>query len=316
VTKPLTMASLFTGCGGWEWGAKQLGVRPIWGVEFNKAYAPIYEENFPESKIILGDVRSVSPAKLESPDILVASPPCQAHSEARKATSADRDDERVGVNIIRFVKALEPRSVLIENVPEYLDHEVFTEVIVALERMGYKTSAGVFDASNYGCPSDRPRMLAWACASDKISAKMRATAQPVLDWWPVIKDLVWREPPAELAGWQAENIRHVPPPNYPVIVVGGNATRWAEPGKVGRRVWRVAGRAAPAIVKAKSQSGARVLVEPGYAVRMTPRMAARLMGFSDDYWLPHAKGAALDVVGNAVPPPLSVAALQALGVRS
>ncbi|MFA6031264.1 MAG: DNA cytosine methyltransferase [Elusimicrobiota bacterium] len=313
-----TCASLFTGCGGWEWGARQLGIKPLWGVEFNADYGPVYEANFPGAHLHLGDVKKAKPAQFKAPDFLFCSPPCQGHSEARNTRGLEnRGDEGVGIEVLKFAAAYVGKGtrILIENVPEYLDHEIFHEIMEGLEGMGYTTSAGVYDASDYGCPSDRPRMLAWACSKATVAETMRRSAQATPDWWPVIEDLVRREPPSELAGWQLENLIHVPPPSYPVIIVGGNATRWAEKGKPGRRVWRVAGRAAPAIVKAKSQSGARVLVEPNYAVKMTPRMAARLMGFSDDFWLPNEKGAALDVVGNAVPPPLAVAALKALGVR-
>ncbi len=315
--KMKTCASLFTGCGGWEWGARQLGFIPLWGVEFNPDYAEPYESNFPEARLIPGDVREVKVPR-DVPDVLFCSPPCQGHSEARNTRDLEaRGDEEVGIEILRFAKTYAKKGtvILIENVPEYIEHEIFNEILAGLGDLGYATQAGVFNASNYGFPSDRPRMLAWACSKAGVVERMRHLATPPPDWWPVIEDLVRREPPADLAKWQAENMNHVPPPSYPVIVVGGNATRWAEPGKPGRKVWREAGRAAPAVVKAKSQTGSRVVTEKGYSVRFTPRMAARLMGFSDDFWLPANKTAAFDVVGNAVPPPLAVAALKALGVR-
>jgi DNA (cytosine-5)-methyltransferase 1 len=314
---------LFTGCGGWEWGAKQLGYHPLWGVEFNKAYAQGYGNNFPTGTLIPGDVRKVDPDPLEIPDVLFVSPPCQGHSAGRKRGNVvTRGDEEVGVECLKFVDSFMRRhkapAVLIENVKGYRSHEAYLEIIRGLKKRGFTVSDGLFNASDYGTPSDRIRLLAWATLSplgERAAGNMeKLVVKKKADWWEAVKDLVDTMPPADLAPWQEYHSNLVPPESWPVLI-GGIPVDYKVDEVTGRKVWREAGRPAPTIVKQKAQSGARIALNPYDVRRITPRFAARWMGFSDDFWLPPGIVAGFDVVGNAVPPPLAVAALKAMGLR-
>jgi len=80
---PISIASLFSGCGGLDLGFKKAGFNVVWANEFDNAIWETFECNFPETKL---DRRSILDIhSLEMPTNLhgiIGGPPCQAWSEA------------------------------------------------------------------------------------------------------------------------------------------------------------------------------------------------------------------------------------------
>lgn len=113
-------------------------------------------------------------------DLLAACPPCQGLSRIRtKNGSREIIDERNELifEVLRFVKALRPRAVMLENVPELETDDRFTKFTRALRACGYSVSHQVLDAADYGVPQRRRRLIMLAGRSGTIPFAPQASAR-------------------------------------------------------------------------------------------------------------------------------------------
>ena len=92
MSKPLTAVSLFSGCGGFDWGAAQAGVKIIWANDCDPAAAAAYRSLFPAVKFHEGDIREVE--EFPKADVLIGCYPCTGFSEAAKRNTPHSNKER------------------------------------------------------------------------------------------------------------------------------------------------------------------------------------------------------------------------------
>lgn len=339
------MGSLFSGGGGWEIGAMDIGIAPLWSIEFQQDIAAVLDMNVAEGlrqqaedmntpplqhKTWVESVLDVDPRDLEPVDIMVCSPPCQAHSMARNRPGlALRLDADVGKAAIKYLNILRPKAVLIENVVAYRHHSSFHSVIKAATAMGYSSdgegeyAAHVFNADSYGTPSSRKRMIARLVLGDGLPLLPSRVASK--SWLEALsKPTPIRMKASQLAPWQAARIkrmkdRHVPM-MYPVLVSGGNSN--AESFDTGKTVLVSRNHNEPAwtvVAQKRAMCSTRVLYSNGDCYTVPPCGLARFQGFPDWYKLPTSDLLATKVIGNAVPPPMARAMisqfLPMLGVK-
>lgn len=180
-----TIATLFSGFGLVETGAKEKGYDPIWGVEIDPRIAQVYRENHGDH-IIVEDIRKVDPLGLKCPDVLWASPSCRPFSRAR-CDNRKHPDQDLGLEILRFVEALCPPWVIIENVPGYVGSEPFNAIIESLKGMGYWVYFSVLDAHNFGVPQTRKRVI--ITAQRFMDCQLLSEEQGG-SWYEAIADLI------------------------------------------------------------------------------------------------------------------------------
>ncbi len=105
-------------------------------------------------------------------DVVVGGPPCQAYARIGRAKlreiaahpKAYTKDLRGDLfrDYLRFVAALQPVAVVMENVPDILDYggENIAEVIAdSLDVLGYEVSYRLLNAAAYGVPQTRERLI-------------------------------------------------------------------------------------------------------------------------------------------------------------
>lgn len=312
------MATLFGGGGGWEVGALAAGAVPLWSVEWDAAIAGVQERNLatraPGHRTIVADLRTVDPHTLARPDILLASPVCKAHSRGTsRLETCDREDAWTGVAVLDYVRVLEPQYVAIENAPDYRSHPSFRQIEAGLRKLGYEGHTEVVDACEYGTPSSRKRLISlWA----KGCVVRLPAGRPCASWLEALRDLLPTFELSHLAPWQKARIermreRGVVGP-YPWLVSSSNVStpRFEAGGTV--KVARYANEPGWTIVATLSAQGQlRVLHQNGKVQVVNERGFARLQGFPDWYWLPVERTLATKVIGNAVPPPLARAVVEA-----
>lgn len=164
--RPLTILDLFAGAGGISEGFRQAGYRIIGASEVDPDAAATFGLNFPEARVICGDIRAAE--KIEQiddlatrADILVGGPPCQAFSQVRNhARMIDDPRNSLYREFIGVVRRATPRAFVMENVTGLDQMGVREQIRTDLSLEGeYRVSAQVVDAADFGIPQTRKRLL-------------------------------------------------------------------------------------------------------------------------------------------------------------
>lgn len=118
--------SLFSSAGVAETYFEKHGIHVKVAAELLPERASFYRHLYPKTKMMQGDItddtffRSVlSAAKKDKCDFLIATPPCQGMSTAGKQKKDDPRN-RLIIYVVQAIKILNPKFVIIENVPEIL----------------------------------------------------------------------------------------------------------------------------------------------------------------------------------------------------
>lgn len=176
---------LFAGCGGISLGFSAAGFHIAGAVEFDAAAAASHGRNFHSGEPAHSQARDItktSPDQLakdlqvgrtaEAFDVLVGGPPCQAFArvgrpklrEVDNHAEAFKHDPRAQLYIdyLRYVEAFAPLAVVVENVPDVLNHggqNIAEEIADVLESKGYVCRYTLLNAAFYGVPQMRERMI-------------------------------------------------------------------------------------------------------------------------------------------------------------
>lgn len=86
--------------------------------------------------------------------------------------SDDRND--LVFEFLRFVRALRPKAVMMENVPGLESNNRIGKIFAALKSLGYVANSGIFDAAAYGVPQRRERFILVAGKGEAIPFGRRA----------------------------------------------------------------------------------------------------------------------------------------------
>ena len=162
---------LFCGCGGLTEGLRQAGFDVIGAIDNDPHAVATYRVNHPKTVIWATDITTVSPAdvlnqlglKQGELDLLAGCPPCQGFSvlsskNGRHDQSSDWRNDLI-FDFLRFVVEMNPKAVMLENVPGLYTDARFLKVRQMLESLGYFNDARIVDAADYGVPQRRRRLV-------------------------------------------------------------------------------------------------------------------------------------------------------------
>jgi DNA (cytosine-5)-methyltransferase 1 len=158
----MTHGSLFSGIGGFDLAAKNVGFTNIWCCEIDTFCQKILRKNFPKVEIY-SDIQSLS--NPEPVDILSGGFPCQDISNAKTWNSNGKfrvsgiNGKRSGLwsEFARIIKSIKPKYVIIENVPA-LTKKGFEKVLYDLAVIGYDAEWTIISAAEFGAPHLRKRI--------------------------------------------------------------------------------------------------------------------------------------------------------------
>jgi len=170
---------LFVGGGLMSQAVKAAGFDTVVANEINEDYAAVHEANHGghtmNSCISEADLRGLGPIGL-----LHAGVPCEPFSAIRRNTGNVKADKTLVPEAhelgdmtfwaLRAVDIVNPHTVVIEEVPKWLDSGAGWIARHALTRMGYTVDARIIDASDLGAVTSRKR------------AYMVATSHPSVVW--------------------------------------------------------------------------------------------------------------------------------------
>jgi DNA (cytosine-5)-methyltransferase 1 len=178
----LLVADLFCGAGGSSTGCRRALVRrglrmKLVAVNHWPVAVATHTKNHPDARHYCVNLDAANPNELVPEgrlDLLMASPECKHHSQARGGKPINDQSRMSAWHVIRWCTDLRVRVVLIENVPEFqtwgpLDEsdrpiperkgEYFNAFVSALERIGFTVEWRILNAANYGDATTRKRMF-------------------------------------------------------------------------------------------------------------------------------------------------------------
>jgi DNA (cytosine-5)-methyltransferase 1 len=151
--------SLFSGIGGFDIALNRAGFIPAWMCEIDKSCQNILKRHF-EGVKIYDDVTTIRNA--EPVDLICGGFPCQDLSVAGKRAGLAGERSGLWFEFARVIDELEPKWVVIENVPGLLSSSRgadFAVIIQWLAQRGYGVSWRILDAQYFGVPQRRRRVF-------------------------------------------------------------------------------------------------------------------------------------------------------------
>lgn len=332
------LVDLFSGCGALSLGITEacraigLEVEHAFAADINPLALDVYARNFPTKHLSCEPIESLV-GKIGAPisfaerklsdtlgaiDILAGGPPCQGHSDLNNHTRRKDPRNALFETMIRFAQVLQPKHVIIENVPGIQhDRRKVTELgRRVLESMGYAVAEAVLVASEYGAAQRRRRyfMVATSNSAFRFSNLGRVSEERTFRW--ACEDLIHRPPTAIIdshASSSRENRERIDylfehglydlpneyrPQCHRLKKHSYNAVygrlKWDEP--------------APTITSGFNSPGQGRFIHPEVPRTLTPHEAARVQFLPDFFdWGRANREGLTQMIGNAVPPKLAYA---------
>ena len=217
--------SLFSGCGGLDFGIEAAGFDVVYRNDFDKHSCSTLRLNgkgkvqeAPIEQVSPSDIREATGSDPETVDLLFGGPPCQPFSKSSYWARGDTlrlEDPRANTlsEYFRMVEELTPRAILLENVHgiSYSGKEEGFQFILSKIReinrkkgTSYLPSWKVVNAADYGVPQLRIRFFLIAMRdgtefnfpepirSDELSRNgtlFRLTRKPYVTAWDALKEI-------------------------------------------------------------------------------------------------------------------------------
>jgi site-specific DNA-cytosine methylase len=308
-----TYFTLFGGAGIGTSRLRELGGECLGTIEHDLEQFEMWTKNY-EIRWI-GEPRDIltSPIPAQEVDILQASPPCVNFSGAKikkNVTLADQEkDMALSLKIADYVDRMNPKLVIIENVPKYFKSEAFKQIRTKIESLGYNQSNySTRFGWSYGLPIARERgfYVAWK-GSERVYKQSSYKKAGSEGWYRHIQDCLTPET-GGLTKWQNLALDNFKVSNnYSGLVimsrVGMRKTAnyvyelnailpaikasLADDGKGGRgrsKIWTVHN------------------IQTGYNMNLEPRAFANLMGVERTFQISEIPRVALRSIGNGIVP--------------
>lgn len=289
------------GAGGQALGLEQAGFRHAALVEIETEFAKTLQLNRPAWDVRATDMAEFDGRPFRGVELFTAGLPCPPFSVAGKQLG-ERDERNLFPAALRLIDEIQPKAVMIENVRGFLS-AVFEDYRAHLKsqlaKMGYHVDWRLLNASDFGVPQLRPRVVIVAVRKDVVEAFDWPDVQPhnPPSVGECLKDLMGAKGWRGLDRWveQANEIA-------PTLVGGSKKHGGPDLGPTrARRAWATMG------VEGKSLANDAPERDFVGMPRLTLRMAARLQGFPDNWKFFGTKTTQYRQIGNAFPPPVAKA---------
>ncbi len=169
----LSLIDLFAGVGGLSEGfsSARVGGKQLFFprllVDKDPEAAINYKFNRPNSTFLAADLTQVTPTQLLHSaglrrgelDALIGGPPCQGFSVLRRNKALDDPRNGLVKVFLKFAMDLQPKLVVMENVPNFLNaaNGAFWKEVREIMHESYFVNAEVLNAYDYGVPQWRKR---------------------------------------------------------------------------------------------------------------------------------------------------------------
>lgn len=228
----LTAVSLFSSGGIGDLAVHASGIRTLVANELLEDRARIYEKNFPDALMLVGDISELKETIVSEArrllgnaelDFVFATPPCQGMSKngrgkllqgIRAGLKPELDvRNQLMLPTLDIICALRPRVVVIENVPEMENTIIRTvdgryiQILDLIEEtlspLGYRGSAEVVEFADFGVPQRRQRLItiysrAHIAGQSLFPQRTHARNPSLLEKpWVTVDDVIGQVPPLD-----------------------------------------------------------------------------------------------------------------------
>ena len=294
----LLFTDLFCGIGGFHAAASELGGKCVFACDIDLNARKAYRANY--GLDAESDITKVDPTRVPDHDFLFAGFPCQPFSIIGKRMGFF--DPRGGLffDVVRILKAKQPRMALLENVKQLSTHDggrTLLSIKGALESVGYHVHVKVLNALDYGLPQKRERTTI-ACFKDEQAYFRFAFPPPAPSYVP-LERMLEKDVPAKYYASQRiadkRKMKHVSDHKLGI---------WHENkgGHVSSYPYSCALRAGASY---------NYLLVNGER-RLTPREMLRLQGFPDSFKIVCNDSQTRTQAGNAIPVPMMRAVMESM----
>jgi len=139
-------------------------MKVIWQSEIDSYASAVLRKHWPHVPNH-GDIRTITAASVERPDVLCGGFPCQDISNAGKRAGIDGERSGLWSEYARVIGELRPRYVIVENVSALLGRGL-ERVLGDLAALGFDAEWHCIPASAVGAPHRRDRLWIVANAND------------------------------------------------------------------------------------------------------------------------------------------------------
>jgi DNA (cytosine-5)-methyltransferase 1 len=171
-----TVYSLFTGGGGFDIGFKEAGYEIIGASDIWKESENTIKLNYPDVPFICKDVRLLTSSEILKctngvrPDVIIGGPPCQGFSVMGDKNSADPRNKLFEA-YVRLVDELKPTCFVFENVKgvkTMFGGRYLIEIANSFASIGYTLYLKVLNSADYGVPQSRERVIIFGTRINRL----------------------------------------------------------------------------------------------------------------------------------------------------
>lgn len=346
----MKLLDLFCGAGGLSSGFDQAGFEIALGVDFNADALETFAKNHQHAQTLCGDLKSddlkqqiIHFANTYHIQGILGGPPCQGFSLKGKKLGLDDERNYLFKEYLAIVKAINPQFIVMENVKALANTAngyFLNEIINQLTDMGFYVNYQILNAKAYGVPQSRERVFIIATKNKKFDFNA-IIKKPTVSVQEAIGDLYFlnsgegsfvqnyllpatssyqqqmRQNSTQLYNHQATNHNKIALDKLAMIPPEGDKS--ALPKELwgnqkfnttwGRLKWHDV---SPTIDTRFDTPSNGCNSHPVLHRAITPREAARLQSFADDFIFYGKKTEVCKQIGNAVPPLLAYAIAKAI----
>jgi DNA (cytosine-5)-methyltransferase 1 len=305
-----TFIDLFAGIGGFRIPMQEIGGKCVFSSEFNFHAQRAYELNFGE--VPFGDITKLDLNVVPKHNVLCAGFPCQPFSISGKMKGFEDTRGTLIYHVFKIIEKRKPEVVLLENVKHLLYHDkkrTLATIIQHLEELGYKVSKKVLNASNFGVPQNRERIIIVGHKRKKFDfSKLKTKSKPVLkdfldkendfefldEPYTILEEMKTQDSGLIFAGYRNKTIRKAG--------VRANTEHLSRVHKQPNRIYSTDG-VHPALPSQES-SGRFWILHENKVRKLTIQECYKIMGFPKEFKLINNRSELYRQVGNSVAVPM------------
>ncbi|KPL34743.1 5-methylcytosine methyltransferase [Streptomyces anulatus] len=303
----LRFVDVCAGAGGLALGFEKAGFDPVLLLDKKRIACETLRMNRPTWNVLEADLLDFDPAEHRQTydvDLLSAGLP-RVKSNATVARVETEEEQRLLEASVLLAHAVQPRALVIENVPGLVDSPKFESIRdfirKELEHLGYRFRWFVLNAADFGVPQDRKQGVLVALKDQYFDA-FEPPAPTVTEHVPVGTAL---GPSMAARGWPGADAWAAQAISVAPTLVGGSDKRGgADLGPTGsKKAW----------ARMRVNGGTVADKAPGPnddvsgLIKLTDAQAAILQAFPQEWRFAGKKTARYRQIGHASPPPVGTA---------